>query len=90
MVKTYSPFLEITRPWEVDQLATLTLINVDEIRLIRCMDDGSATLYFENGQFITPVENYAWFVNALTELTTLTDTPLPATRPVRRKRKPPP
>ena len=49
-------------------------VNVDNINLIQCLDDGRAKLYFLEGssttpQFMVPVENYAWFVNMLTELT---------------------
>jgi hypothetical protein len=91
MVKTYSPFIELTRTDEVEGLSTISLINVDDITLIRCLDDGRAEIFFRPGylgaaintpQSMIPVETYAFRTNALTELTQI------AAQPAKKKRRP--
>ena len=73
MVKSYSPFLEITRKDEHPEFAEIFLINVDQIVAVRCLNDGSARVYVQAdpfmSQWIDPIENYNFFVTALTELT---------------------
>jgi hypothetical protein len=72
MAKTYSPFIEVTRVDEVEGLSTAALINVDNVNLVQCLDDGRAKIYFIEGstntpQFMIPVENYADIVKLLTD-----------------------
>ena len=72
-MKSYSPFLELTRKDPVTGLSEIALINVDDIILVRCNDDGSARVYFRSeprlSQFMDPVEPYSFFITMLTELT---------------------
>ena len=81
--KTIPSFIELTRTDEVGGLATISLVNVQHIVLVRCLDDGRARVYFDAepwlSQFIEPVENYAYLVNVLTELTAATK-PAPSRR----------
>ncbi len=74
MPKTFAPFIELTRNDEVPGLATISLVNIDDIILVRCLDDGKARVYFRAeprlSQWIDPVENYAMLVSILTDLTT--------------------
>ena len=90
MPKTYSPFIELTRTDEVEGLSTISLVNVDDITVVRCLDDGRAHVFFKPGylgaapntpQSMVPVENYSWFVSQLTELTA-------TVQPARKKKKP--
>ncbi len=73
MPKTFAPFIELTRTDEVPGLATISLVNIDDIILVRCLDDGKARVYFRAeprlSQWIDPVENYAMLVGMLTDLT---------------------
>jgi hypothetical protein len=72
-MKSYAPFIELTRTDEVPGLATISLVNIDDIILVRCLDDGKARVYFRAeprlSQWIDPVENYAYLVSILTDLT---------------------
>ena len=87
MPKTFTPFIEVTRDEGMQGYATISLINVDNIRLIRCMDDGRAEVHAQNGDVYVPVEPYSFFVTLLTELTTMAETPIAKPAPATRRKK---